>query len=52
MTDFYDNISPGWDAVTQTTPSVVSITHGTEVAGFIGAIPDNGMGVAGIASWR
>lgn len=45
--DLY-NVLPGWDATTQTAPNKVSNPHGTEVAGFIGAIPNNNMDVAGI----
>lgn len=46
--DLY-NVLPGWDAVTQTTPNRVRGAHGTMVTGFIGAIPNNSQGVAGIA---
>lgn len=46
--DLY-NVLPGWDATTQTSPNRISDSHGTMVAGFIGAIPNNNQGVAGIA---
>lgn len=45
--DLY-NVLPGWDATTKTVPNKVSNSHGTEVAGFIGAIPNNNMDVAGV----
>jgi hypothetical protein len=51
--DLY-NVLPGRDAHTETSPNYGDVSgntsyHGTEVAGFIGAIPNNGDGVAGIA---
>lgn len=46
--DFY-NVLSGWDAETQTTPNFVSHSHGTMVAGFIGATPNNNEDVAGVA---
>lgn len=46
--DLY-NVLPGWDATTQTTPNRVSHSHGTMVAGFIGATPNNSQDVAGVA---
>ncbi|MDR2968910.1 MAG: S8 family serine peptidase [Tannerellaceae bacterium] len=46
--DLY-NLLPGWDAHTGNSPNYVDGSHGTMVAGFIGAIPNNGVGVAGIA---
>ncbi|MDR2882552.1 MAG: S8 family serine peptidase [Alistipes sp.] len=46
--DLY-NVLPGWDAHTGNSPNYVDGSHGTMVAGFIGARPNNGVGVAGIA---
>lgn len=46
--DLY-NVLPGWDAETGITPNVVTHSHGTSVAGFICAIPNNKIDVAGIA---
>ena len=51
--DLY-NVLPGWDANTKTAPNYGDVSgntasHGTMVAGFIGAIPNNGLDVAGIA---
>lgn len=39
----------GFNAQTNTTPSVVQGNHGTACAGIIGAVKDNNEGVAGIA---
>lgn len=47
--DFDSTILPGWDAETETTPNILSLSHGTNVAGFIGAIPNNMQDVAGVA---
>jgi subtilisin family serine protease len=51
--DFF-NVLPGWDIITNSAPnygnrSGNTALHGTQVAGFIGAIPHNGQDVAGIA---
>ena len=44
------NVLPGWDAHTHSAPNVWHLhPHGTMVAGFIGAIPNNEQDVAGIA---
>lgn len=49
--DLY-NVLPGWDAETQTSPNRIYDSnlnyHGTMVAGLIGAIPNNGIDVAGV----
>ena len=42
------NVLDGWDAHTGHT-NIVCAPHGTQVAGFIGAEPNNGVGTAGIA---
>jgi len=39
----------GFDAETNTAPSKVRGNHGTPVAGIIGAIKDNNMGISGVA---
>ncbi|MDE5828047.1 MAG: S8 family serine peptidase [Duncaniella sp.] len=46
--DFDATMLSGWDATTNTTPNRISNSHGTWVAGFIGAVPNNGKDVAGI----
>ncbi len=38
-----------WDAVTETSPSVMRSNHATACAGIIGATTDNTIGIAGIA---
>ncbi len=43
---FYND---GFDALGGSTPQVLHDYHGTPIAGIIGAIEDNGLGVAGIA---
>ncbi|MCM1076530.1 MAG: S8 family serine peptidase [Bacteroides sp.] len=42
------NVLSGWDADTETSPNKVYHYHGTMVAGFIGATPNNGQDVAGV----
>jgi subtilisin family serine protease len=39
----------GYDAETNTTPSVVRGSHGTPCAGITGAVQNNGIGVSGVA---
>ena len=39
-----------WDGVNNSSPSVVYGTHGTNVAGILGAVTNNSIGIAGIAS--
>lgn len=39
----------GYDAETNTTPSVVRGSHGTACAGITGAVQNNGIGVSGVA---
>lgn len=46
--DLRDNITLSYDAITNTSPSVVRGNHGTACAGIIGAV-QNGFGVTGIA---
>ncbi len=46
--DLRDNITLSYDAITDTSPSVVRGNHGTACAGVIGAV-QNGFGVTGIA---
>lgn len=46
-----------WDAISQTSPSKLYLdpqtgqthVHGTQMASIIGSVPDNGLGIAGIA---
>lgn len=39
-----------WDGVNNSSPSVVYGTHGTNVAGILGAVTNNSIGIAGVAS--
>lgn len=45
--DLY-NVLPGWDAETGSSSDMVYDYHGTMVAGFIAAIPNNNQDVAGV----
>ncbi|MFN2260548.1 MAG: S8 family serine peptidase [Psychroflexus sp.] len=52
--DLADNIIDSWDAVSQTSPSVIEMgnqmsKHGTNMAGLIGAVKDNDTHIAGVA---
>lgn len=50
-------INMSWDAISQTSPSKLYLdpqtgqthAHGTQMASIIGSVPDNGLGIAGIA---
>jgi|GEM_PF-203999 len=39
-----------WDGVSSSSPSVIYGSHGTNVAGILGAITNNSSGIAGVAS--
>ena len=39
-----------WDGVNNSSPSVIYATHGTNVAGILGAVKNNSIGIAGVAS--
>lgn len=49
--DLVDNLLPGYDASGNDTEGgpINGATHGTNVAGIIGAVADNGIGIAGVA---
>lgn len=49
--DLAANVVPGWDVVdndNNPTPPSLSYDHGTHVAGIVGAVSDNGIGIASI----
>ena len=49
--DLAENVVPGWDMVdndNDPTPPSLSYDHGTHVAGIVGAVSDNGIGIASI----
>lgn len=49
--DLAANVVPGWDMVdsdNDPSPSSTSYSHGTHVAGIVGAVSDNGIGIASI----
>lgn len=49
--DLAANVVPGWDMVdndNDPTPPSLSYDHGTHVAGIVGAVSDNGIGIASI----
>lgn len=45
--DLYEQLVPGWDAVSNDSDPQDENRHGTMVAGIIGASSDNGRGIAG-----
>ncbi|MHB8651863.1 MAG: S8 family serine peptidase [Minisyncoccota bacterium] len=48
--DLSPNLTPGWNTVDDNTNTAPIYVHGTEVAGVVGAVANNGIGVAGVAS--
>lgn len=49
--DIAANVIPGWDVVdndNDPSPSSTSYSHGTHVAGIVGAVSDNGIGIASV----
>lgn len=48
--DLLPNLTTGWNTVDNNTNTTPIYVHGTEVAGVVGAVANNGIGVAGDAS--
>lgn len=49
--DIAANVVPGWDVVdndNDPSPSSTNYSHGTHVAGIVGAVSDNGIGIASV----